>query len=276
MNTRSSTQSLVQRSWLPAHRRMLASSSGQLDDVTLYSYWRSTCSWRVRIALAHHGVHYTTQPVHLLRGGGEQLAPSYSNSVNKMAQVPALSFRDMSGNLRCITQSLAIIDFLDSVFADIRGVDGSAPLIPRFRVRDADAVTASLRRARALEIAEVINSGTQPLQNLPILRSVKVALDIDGATEVDGRGFGTAAIKRGLDACEQLVASARAQAEPGTLFAVGDSVTIADVCIIPQLFNGRRFNVDLSKYPHLLAVEAACAELPSFQAAHPERQPDAE
>merc|ERR1711997_90004 len=136
----------------------------------------------------------------------------------------------------------AIIDFLDATC-------GGTPVVPA----SDGTVTGSLRRARALQIAEIINSGIHPLQNLGVLKAVKVA-QVEGA-EVDGRGFGKAAIAKGLAAVEQIVASA------GGRFAVGDTPTIADICIIPQLYNARRFEVDLDKFPHLLRVEAACAEM---------------
>merc|ERR1712032_303916 len=104
--------------------------------------------------------------------------------------------------------------------------------------------------------------------NLSVLKSVKVAQV--GDAETDGRGFGKAAIARGLAACEEIVASS------GGRFCVGDSPTIADICLVPQLYNARRFEVDLSVFPNLLRVEATCADLPEFKASRPEVQPDAD
>jgi len=230
----------------------------ELSGFSLSSYWRSSCSWRVRIALAHHGVAFETAATNLLEGGHK--TQEYLDQQNAMGQVPALSFNDAAGNRHTLTQSLAIIDFLDAAFA---GEVGACSLVP---VADGTAEGALLR-ARALQIAEVINSGTQPLQNLDVIKRVKVAMV--GDVEVDGRGFGKDAQARGLAAVEALVAAA------GGRFAAGDVVTVADAALIPQLYNARRFEVDLTPFPNLLRVEAACAELPAFKAAHPDAQPDA-
>lgn len=228
--------------------------------VVLKSYWRSSCSWRVRIALAHHGVDYKTDAVHLVKGA--QVEPEYLEKSNALGQVPALEVTDADGARHVLTQSLAIIDFLDAAYGS-KG--GASALVP-----SADGTAeGALLRARALQIAEVINAGTQPLQNLKVLKDVKVALDASGA-EVDGRGFAKSKIEAGLVALEKLVAASDSR------FAAGNVVTIADACLIPQLYNARRFEVDLSAFPNLLRVEEACAELPAFKAAHPNVQPDSE
>merc|ERR1712196_592188 len=126
-----------------------------------------------------------------------------------------------------MTQSLVIIDFLDSMFG---GQAGKPTLVP-----PADGTPeGSLLRARALEIAEVINSGIQPLQNLSVLKQVRSAVGAAGQ-EMDGRGFASEKIVSGLEACEKLVASANGR------FAAGDVLTVADVCLIPALYNARRF-----------------------------------
>jgi len=234
-----------------------APERAKFENFVLHSYWRSTCSYRVRIALAYHGIPYETRPVHLLKDGGEQRKDQYRET-NPMAQVPSLSCSDMGGKAHTITQSLAIVDFLDA--ACCGGGAALPPLLP----------SEPLPRARALEIAEIVNSGTQPLQNLSVLQAVKSAVDSTTGEQLDGRGFATNAIKRGLAACERIVATTRGR------FAVGDNVTVADVFLIPQLFNARRFEVDLSAYPNLVKVEEACRELPFFQAAEPAKQPDAE
>lgn len=235
-----------------------------LKEVTLKSYWRSSCSYRARIALAHHKVPFSSEAVHLVTGG--QHAPQYVEEMNSMGQVPTLLCTDEEGRRHTLTQSLAIVDFLDSVLGAQTGA--ASPLVP-----PADGtLEGALLRARALQIAEVINSGIQPLQNLSVLKDVRVALDKEGA-EVTGKVWAATRISRGLAALEKLVAAA------GGRFAAGDVVTVADVCLIPQLYNARRFapeGVEVSLYPNLLRVEAACAELPAFQAAHPDVQPDAE
>lgn len=227
-----------------------------LKDVVLRSYWRSTCSWRVRIALAHHGVPHRQEAVHLVKG--EQVEPAHLEQ-NALGQVPTLQLTARDGKSQTLTQSLAIIDFLDSACSA-----SSSPLVP-----PADgSPEGTLLRARALEIAEIVNSGTQPLQNLSVLRAIKSAQSVSTGAELDGRGFAAERIALGLAACERLVSKA------GGRFAAGDVVTIADACLVPQLYNARRFNIDLSSYPSLLRVESTCAELPAFQAAHPNSQPD--
>jgi fumarylacetoacetase len=228
----------------------VAGPSAAFGDFTLYSYWRSSCSWRVRIALAHHGIPFEARPVHLVREGGEQLKEDYL-SVNNMAQVPSLSFKDEAGATHTITQSLAILQFLDEY-------GSSESLLP-------SGSQDPLRRARALEIAEVINAGIQPLQNLAHIKAIGAVSDKDAATSI-----AATAIRKGLATCEKLVSA------HGGRFAVGDGLTIADLCIVPQLYNARRFQVDLSPFPCLLKVEESCRALPSFQAAAPDVQSDAE
>jgi len=230
-----------------------AAVGSSFSDVTLSSYWRSSCSWRVRVALAHYGVAYKYEPVHLVKG--EQGA-----SEHLMGQVPSFSFTDADGKHHTLTQSVAIIDFLDAAFGS---ADGPAPLVPP---ADGTAVGAILR-SRALEIAEVIGSGTQPLQNLSVLKEVRVALNAAGE-EVEAKPWAKGKIERGLVAIEKLVAAA------GGRYAAGHMVTIADAFLIPQLYNARRFGVDLAAFPNLLRVEAALTELPAFKAAAPEAQPD--
>jgi len=229
-----------------------------MKDVALHSYWRSSCSWRVRIALAYHGVSYDSKAVHLVQG--QQQAPEYLDAQNGMGQVPAFTFTDETGAQHTVTQSLAIVDLLDSM---VGGVTNG------YLVPPADGTTAgALLRSRALQISEVVNSGTQPLQNLSVMKSVKVA-DVNGQ-EVDGKAFATESIRKGLVVCEKLVADANGH------FAAGNVLTVADLCLVPQFYNARRFGIDMAQFPHLLRVEAACADLPCFKAAHPDVQPDAQ
>lgn len=242
----------------PAPTSQAATAGASFSDVVLSSYWRSSCSWRVRVALAHYGVAFKYEPVHLLKGGNT--APEYLEGSNLMAQVPALALTDAGGERHTITQSLAIIDFVDAAFGSS---DGPAALVP-----PADGTPeGALLRARALQIAELIGSGIQPLQNLPVLKEVKSAVGRDGQ-EVAGKAWATEKMERGLAACEQLVAAASGR------FAAGHVVTIADAFLAPQLYNARRFGIDVSAYPNLVRVEAACADLPAFKAAHPDAQPD--
>jgi maleylpyruvate isomerase len=213
--------------------------------VKLYSYWRSSASWRVRIALAHKQIPYDYRPVHLARDGGDQYRPDYL-SINPLSQVPVLELDDDGpGPPRRISQSMAIIAYLEELHP-------SPPLYP------ADPYL----RARARMLAEIVNSGIQPFQNTPALRYIKETL------EADQRAWLHHFLGRGLAALEQ---SAGLTAGP---FLVGAVPTIADVCLVPQLYGARRFGVDLDRYPTLLAAEAACATLPAFIAAHASRQPD--
>lgn len=212
--------------------------------LTLYNYWRSSCSWRARIALAYKGVAYTYQPVNLLRDGGEQLRDDY-RAKNPMAQVPTLEF-EQGGAVRRVSQSMAIIELLEDWFP-------APPLLP------ADPYL----RAKARQLAETINAGTQPLQNLSVLRYVKDELGRDELA------FARRFVVAGLTAF-QATAS-----ELAGKFCVGDQVTVADVLLVPQLYNARRLAVDLAPLSLLTRIEAACLALPAFQTTHPDRQMDA-
>lgn len=209
----------------------------------LYGYWRSSSSWRVRIALALKGLAYEQVPVHLVKGGGQQHGPDHL-ALNPAAQVPVLELEHGGATVH-LSQSLAIMDFLDALQPE-------PPLWPR----------DLWRRAKARECAEICNSGMQPFHNLSTLLGVERL----GGTRAEWAGH---FLPRGLRALEGVVAG------HGGRYCVGDDVTGADVCLVPQLFAVRRFNVDLAPYPSLLRVEASLAEHPAFQAALPERQPDA-
>ena len=211
-----------------------------LRSVALHGYWRSSSAWRVRVALGFYGIRYETVAVPLLEG--KQAA------LSAMGQVPRLDWTDAGGVRRSLTQSLAIIEFLDSV--------ARAPAEPSLFPADA------LDRARAREIAEIVNSGTQPLQNLGHLRALE-GLGVDAKARV-----AKPAIAKGLAAVEALVVD-------GDRFCVGAHVSVADACLVPQLYNARRYGVDLAAYPKLAAIEARLAAHPAFVAAHASNQPDA-
>lgn len=206
----------------------------------LYGYWRSSSAWRVRIALAWKGLSYENIPVHLVRDGGEHTKPEHLQR-NPLGQVPVLELDDG----RRLSQSVAIVEYLDERFP-------TPPLLP------ADAYD----RAWTRQLVEDVNSGIQPLQNLRVLQTLE-------AQGVDRAAWGQDAISRGL-------AALQAQARPRAgRFLVGNTLTMADLFLVPQLYNARRFGCDLSQLDLLLAVEAACQDLPAFQLAHPDRQPDA-
>jgi maleylpyruvate isomerase len=210
----------------------------------LYGYWRSSSTWRVRIALAYKRLGYQYDAVHLVRGGGEQHTPRFQ-AINPLGEVPVLEIED-HGVVRRLSQSLAIIDYLERTVPD-------PPLSP------ADPFLA----ARARQLAEMVNAGIQPLQNGGVLARVRDQLHADEAA------WARHYIARGLAALE-LVGK-----ETAAPFLVGDSPTLADVCLVPQLYNARRYAVDLAALPTLLAAEAACLALPAFTDTHPDRQPDA-
>lgn len=204
----------------------------------LHSYFRSTASWRVRIALALKAVEHR-QIVHNLRDG-EQRAPEYL-AINPQGLVPALELDD-----GCVlTQSLAICEYLDELFPE-------PPLLP----------ASPYERARVRALAQVIACDTHPVQNLKILQRLKQnGLDEAAVTE-----WARVTIDEGLDAFAALL-----DQQPGGPFCHGAQPGLADICLIPQLGNARRFGVDL-RWERLLAIESACNELPAFKSAAPDSQ----
>lgn len=211
----------------------------------LYGFWRSSCSWRVRIALAYKGIDYEYVSVDLISKSAAPAREAYA-SVNPLSQVPLLEWSE-DGELRRVSQSLAIIELLEEQHPE-------PALLPQGR----------FVRARARQLAEVINAGIQPAQNLRLLKELKrVERSID--TFAWSRRF----IERGFAALQVMAE------ETAGDFLVGDSPTVADVCLVPQLYNARRFELDLAPYPLLLRAEESCARLEAFQVAHADRQPDA-
>jgi maleylacetoacetate isomerase len=212
----------------------------------LYTFFRSSASFRVRIALNLKGIAYDQAPIHLRRGGGEQLGAAY-RAVNPQALVPALD-----DNGKIITQSLAIIEYLDEKTP-------TPPLLPR------DPADKALVRSMALVIACEVH----PIQNLRVLQYVKTAYH---QTDDQVNRWAQHWIDLGLTALEQMIA---AQSPLGR-FCFGDTPTLADICLVPQLGNARRYGCDLSQYPAILNIEKNCMSVPAFIDAAPEKQPDAE
>jgi maleylpyruvate isomerase len=214
----------------------------------LHNYWRSSASHRVRIALALKELAYEYVTVDIVKGGsagkGGQHDEAYRTH-NPMGQVPTLEIIEDDGRVHYLTQSLPIMEYLDERW----------PERPRLLPVELEA------RAHARGLAEIVNSGIQPMQNLTTVRAV---LALGGDDKVWAQRF----IQSGLAALEAAVA-------PAGRFAVGDAPSLADCCLIPQLFAARRFGVDPEGFRRLAAIEAACRELPAFAAASPERQPDA-
>ena len=212
----------------------------------LYTFFRSSASYRVRIALNLKGLDYEQAPIHLRRGGGEQLKPAYK-AINPQALVPAL---EDEGQI--FSQSLAIIEYLEERYP-------KPPLLP------SDPAQRAVVRSMALLIACEVH----PIQNLRVLNHLK---SDHKQSDDDTIRWARHWINLGLSALEQMIISVT---EPGD-FCFGKTPTMADICLVPQLGNARRFGVDLSAYPKLLAIESACMSLPAFANAAPEHQPDAE
>ena len=212
----------------------------------LYDYFRSSASYRVRIALNLKGLPYEAVPVHLVRDGGEQLKADY-RAINPSALVPALQDGDA-----VITQSLAIIEYLDETHP-------MAPLLPR------DA----LGRARVRSLSLMIACDIHPLDNLRVLRYlVKQA----GLSDEAKNAWYVHWVQEGFTALEALLARS-----PDTgRFCHGDAPTMADCLLVPQVFNASRFGIDLAPYPTIVRIDAACQQISAFAEAHPTRQSDAE
>lgn len=211
----------------------------------LYSYFRSTSAWRVRIVLAYKSIPYEYVAVNLSPDALGQLNPAYA-SVNPMRQVPTLEWTEGGSTIR-LTQSVAIAEYLEETCP-------SPPLLPK----------DPLLRAQTRRAVEIVNSGIQPLQNSATIARVR---EIGG--EFDVEDWIQAAMTRGLSALD---GHARAV---GGRFSIADHPSLADVYLVPQLFNARRFGVDIERYGKLLEIEAQVNELPAFKEAHPDAQPDA-
>jgi maleylpyruvate isomerase len=208
----------------------------------LHGYFRSSASYRVRIALNLKGLSAEHLSHHLRKG--EQRTPEYL-AINPQGLVPTVRGDDGA----ILTQSLAIIEWLDETHP-------TPPLLP----------TDPLRRAHVRAFAQAITSDLHPIQNLKVLAKLREL----GLSEEQVTGWAAWANREGLSACEKLIAR---EAGP---FCFGDAPTIADLCLVPQLANARRFGVDVAAFPRLLKAEAAAQELKAFADAAPERQPDAE
>lgn len=212
----------------------------------LYTFFRSSASYRVRIALNLKAIPCTHHFVHLSRDGGQQHAPDFG-ALNPEHLVPVL--RDGDNTL---TQSLAILEYLDECYP-------SVPLLPH------DPADRAWVRALALQIACDIH----PLNNLRVLQYLERVLGVDAAQK---QAWIAHWIGLGLAALEQHLATDHRTGR----CCVGDAPTMADCCLVPQMFNARRFGIELAPYPTLVRIDAHLAGLPAFREAAPERQADAE
>ncbi len=209
----------------------------------LYSFLRSSAAYRVRIALNLKGLAYETVPVHLVKDGGHNRRPEF-RAINPQMRVPALV--TPTGDV--LIQSLAIIEYLDETHPE-------PPLLPK----------DPIARAQARALADIVACDIHPLNNTGPLRYLKRELHQEQAA-IDAWYHHW--VLTGFEALEALV-------RPGT-YACGGAVTVADLCLVPQVYNARRLNVPLDKFPKIVAIDAACLALAAFDRARPENQPDAE
>jgi len=209
----------------------------------LYSYFRSSAAYRTRIALNLKGVEFETVSIHLTRNGGQQHAPEFQ-AVNPQKRVPALALDD--GEV--LLQSLAIVEYLEEVYPD-------PALLPK----------DPIERAHVRAVAQIIACDIHPLNNLGPLSYLRHSIKADQSAVQEWYQHW---IITGFEAVEELIRPAP--------YAFGRHVTVADICIVPQVANARRFNVPLDRFPGIIAVDAAAAGLSAFAAARPDLQPDAE
>ena len=205
----------------------------------LYTYFRSGAAWRVRIGLHWKGLAFEQVPIDLRTGA--QASAAY-RAKNPQALVPALELDDGT----VLTQSLAILEWLEEAHPH-----------PAFLPED------PIARAKIRAVVLAIAADTHPIQNLGVLKRIETLTNADTA-----KAWAHDTIVRGLSAAEALIAAGKGP------YAFGPMPTLADIILTPQLFNARRFGVDLAPYPRIRASEAACATLPAFKAAHPDTQPD--
>lgn len=214
------------------------------DPIELYSYWRSSAAYRVRIGLNLKGLEYALQPVHLARDGGEQHRADFA-ALNPQRLVPVLRHGG-----RTVRQSLAILEYLDETWPAPR-------LLPE----------AAADRARVRGLALLVACDIHPLNNLRVLQYLTGELD---ATEAARDAWIHHWIRAGFDALEALLA-----ADPATgRYCHGDAPGLADCCLVPQAYNARRFGLDLAAYPTIIRIDEACRMLPAFRRADPQNQPD--
>lgn len=201
----------------------------------LHGYFRSSCSWRVRIAFALKGIEYDQVPVNLIKDGGQQLTDQYK-VLNPMQQVPAVQIDGIT-----LSQSLAVIQYIE----ETRPGPNLLPTDPK-------------KRAEVRMICDLISSGIQPLQNLYVLQKI-------GAEKLQ---WAQHFINRGFEALEPILK------ETAGIYCVGDEVSMADICLVPQVYNANRFKVDISLFPTIERLNQTLMEIEAFKVSHPSCQPD--
>uniref|UniRef100_UPI0037E86CF5 maleylacetoacetate isomerase isoform X1 n=1 Tax=Semicossyphus pulcher TaxID=241346 RepID=UPI0037E86CF5 len=206
-----------------------------LAKPVLHGYFRSSCSWRVRIAFALKGIEYDQVPVNLIEDGGQQRTKEFK-TLNPMQQVPAV---EIDGFL--LSQSLAVVQYLDETRPGTR-------LLPE----------DPKKRAQVRMISDLIASGIQPLQNLSVIQKV-------GAEKVP---WSQHFIDRGFQALEPILKQTAGK------YCVGDEISMADICLVPQVYNAERFKVDLEQFPTIKRLNQTLLEIDAFKVSHPHSQPD--
>ncbi|XP_013868480.1 maleylacetoacetate isomerase isoform X1 [Austrofundulus limnaeus] len=206
-----------------------------LAKPVLHGYFRSSCSWRVRIAFSLKGIEYDQVPVNLIKDGGQQMTEQYQE-LNPMKQVPAVEIDGIT-----LSQSLAVIQYIDETRPG-----------PRLLPADPKA------RAQVRMISDLIASGIQPLQNLYVLQKI-------GAEKAE---WAQHFIHRGFQALEPILKKTSGK------YCVGDEISMADICLVPQVYNAERFKVDVEQYPTIKRINETLLETEAFKVSHPSRQPD--
>ncbi|MEO7935186.1 MAG: maleylacetoacetate isomerase [Dokdonella sp.] len=216
------------------------------DSIKLYSYWRSSAAYRVRIALNLKQLDHEIIPVHLVNDGGEQHREEY-RALNPQASVPTL----LDGS-RVYRQSMAIIEYIDEAYP------ATVALLP----------STARERARVRALAQVVACDIHPLNNLRVMQFLERDFS---SPQVERQRWTQHWIVEGFRALEAMLDDS---ASTG-LYCDGDAPTLADLCLIPQVYNARRFDVDMAAFPVIARIEQQCLSLPAFDAARPENQPDA-
>ncbi|TDG98781.1 hypothetical protein EPR50_G00204030 [Perca flavescens] len=206
-----------------------------LAKPVLHGYFRSSCSWRVRIAFALKGIEYDQAPVNLIKDGGQQHTEQYK-ALNPMQQVPAVEIDGIT-----LSQSLAVIQYID----ETRQGPRLLPADPK-------------KRAQVRMISDVIASGIQPLQNLYVIQKI-------GAEKVQ---WAQHFIDRGFQALEPILKQTAGK------YCVGDEISMADICLVPQVYNAERFKVDVGQYPTIKRLNQTLVEIEAFKVTNPSCQPD--
>jgi len=201
----------------------------------LHGYFRSSCSWRVRIAFALKGIDYDQVPVNLIKDGGQQLTDQYK-ALNPMQQVPAVQIDGIT-----LSQSLAVIQYIEETRPGPR-------LLP----------TDPKKRAQVRMICDLIASGIQPLQNLYVIQKI-------GAEKMQ---WAQHFIERGFQALEPILK------ETAGTYCVGDEISMADICLVPQVYNAERFKVNVGQFPTIKRLNETLVEVEAFKMSHPSCQPD--